>query len=113
MAILSLVTIFSLDEVNYHRKTRKTPYLRDTEALETREFRVSEVRANHQRTEHLIGLKPSSVTFLLLTIFFFKFEDLSDISNTTDGVSSGYHSEKKVENTTLSAEFCTKFEVFE
>ena len=95
-------------------KTRKTPYPRDPEALETREFRVSEVRANHQRTENLIGLNPpSACNFLPCNHFFKKLEDLSNISDTRDGVSSGYHFEKKVENTTLSAEFWTKFEVSE
>ena len=60
MAILSLLTIFSLDEVNYQpvKNAKNATSPRHTEALETREFRVSEVRANHQRTEHLIGLKP-------------------------------------------------------
>ena len=53
------------------RKARKTPYPRDPEALETREFRVSEVRANHQRTEHLIGLKPPSACYFLAFNHFF------------------------------------------
>ena len=37
-----------------------------------REFRVSEVRANHQRTEHLIGLKPPSACYFLAFNHFFK-----------------------------------------
>ena len=36
-----------------------------------------------------------------------------NISNTSDGVSSGYpNTEKRVENTTRSGVFLTKFEVF-
>ena len=38
---------------------------------------------------------------------------LSNISNTRDSVSSGYpNTEKRVENTTRSGVFLTKFEVF-
>ena len=38
---------------------------------------------------------------------------ISNISNTRDGVSSGYpNTEKRVENTTRSGVFLTKFEVF-
>ena len=38
---------------------------------------------------------------------------VSNISNTSDGVSSGYpNTEKRVENTTRSGVFLTKFEVF-
>ena len=38
---------------------------------------------------------------------------LSNISNTSDSVSSGYpNTEKRVENTTRSGVFLTKFEVF-
>ena len=38
---------------------------------------------------------------------------ISNISNTSDSVSSGYpNTEKRVENTTRSGVFLTKFEVF-
>ena len=44
----------------------------------------------------------------------FQFDhDRSNISNTRDSVSSGYpNTEKRVENTTRSGVFLTKFEVF-
>ena len=42
------------------------------------------------------------------------FRIVSNISNTIDSVSSGYpNTEKRVENTTRSGVFLTKFEVFE
>ena len=41
------------------------------------------------------------------------FDNLKNISNTKDNVSSGYpNTEKRVENTTRSGVFLTKFEVF-
>ena len=43
----------------------------------------------------------------------FQLPILSNISNTSDSVSSGYqNTEKRVENTTRSGIFLTKFEVF-
>ena len=47
--------------------------------------------------------------FLIILLFWV----LSNISNTSDSVSSGYpNTEKRVENTTRSGVFLTKFEVF-
>ena len=49
---------------------------------------------------------------LILYCTFFE-EPLGNISNTSDSVSSGYpNTEKRVENTTRSGVFLTKFEVF-
>ena len=49
------------------------------------------------------------IIVLLMKIFIF----LRNISNTRDSVSSGYqNTEKRVENTTRSEVFLTKFEVF-
>ena len=54
---------------------------------------------------NLVKHKPLYTTFYHIT--------LSNISNTRDGVSSGYpNTEKRVENTTHSGVFLTKFKVF-
>ena len=48
-----------------------------------------------------------------IVLNFVKGSILSNISNTSDSVSSGYpNTEKRVENTTHSGVFLTKFEVF-
>ena len=50
----------------------------------------------------------------ILHLPYLLFKIASNISNTRDSVSSGYsNTEKRVENTTRSGVFLTKFEVFE